>query len=380
MQSIPSSLTSSHASGITIKGASGNTSDILNGNGASGTVLTISSPVPVTIKDLKITGGNTTGNGGGINMMSGSNVTLESGALIGGTSGSTAANVTDNSNKAARGAGIYSAGNLTLKNGSSVTYNYADGLGGGIYCDGGSLSINDCAVISLNGAGTSGGVYTTNDVTISGPVIIAGNVNYTGKPSNLYLTSGKIINVKGSLKDGDKNAQIGISTGGDILNTGAYIVFTSNYGAFNPGVPADTYFTGDMYTVTMIEGEAVLTSSGGGISFAPIYENITIEIDKTEVSAADTLWQFRFTATAEDALGNRVTIDAGNEEDQISYSYIVSYYNEDIPEGTYYTAGIDSVTFSDALPPGQYLITVQAVYNGRNYSAGFDVRILENEI
>lgn len=381
LQSIPSSLTSSHASGITIKGASGNTSDILNGNGATGPVLTISSPVPVTIKDLTIKGANNSGAfGGGINMMSGSNVTLESGALIGGTSGSTAANVTDNSNKAARGAGIYSAGNLTLKNGSSVTYNYASEMGGGIYCDGGSLSINDCAVISLNGAGTSGGVYTTNDVTISGPVIIAGNVNFTGKPSNLYLTSGKIINVKGSLKDGDKNAQIGISTGGVTLNTGAYIVFTSNYGAFNPGVTADTYFTGDMYTVTMIEGEAVLTSSGGGISIAPNYENITIEIDKTEVSAADTLWQFRFTATAEDALGNRVTIDAGNEEDQISYSYIVSYYNEDIPEGTYYTAGIDSVTFSDALPPGQYLITVQAVYNGRNYSAGFDVRILENEI
>ncbi len=380
LQSIPSSLTSSHASGITIKGASGNTSDILNGNGATGPVLTISSPVPVTIKELKITGGNTTGNGGGINMMSGANVTLESGALIGGTNGSTAAGESAYSNRADRGAGIYSEGNLTLKNGSSVTYNYAGAMGGGIYCGGGSLSIYDCAVISLNGAGTSGGVYTTNDVTISGPVIIAGNVNYTGNPSNLYLTSGKIINVAGSLKDGDNNAQIGISTGGDTLNAGDYKVFTSNYGKFNSGVPAGTYFTGDMYTVTMIEGEAVLTSSGGGISFAPIYENITIEIDKTEVSAADTLWQFRFTATAEDALGNRVTIDAGNEEDQISYSYIVSYYNEDIPEGTYYTAGIDSVTFSDALPPGQYLITVQAVYNGRNYSASFDVRILENEI
>ena len=256
LQSIPSSLTSSHASGITIKGASGNTSDILNGNGASGTVLTISSPVPVTIKDLIITGANNSGFGGGINMMSGSNVTLESGALIGGTSVSTAASVTANSNKAAKGGGIYSEGNLTLKNGSSVTYNYAGEMGGGIYCVGGSLSINDCAVISLNGAGTSGGVYTTNDVTISGPVIIAGNVNYSGNPSNLYLTSGKIINVAGSLKDGDKNAQIGISTG-DTLNAGERIAFTSNYGTFNSGVPG-TYFTGDRYNVTMIDGEAAL--------------------------------------------------------------------------------------------------------------------------
>lgn len=261
LQSIPSSLTSSHASGITIQGATGNTSDILNGNGASGTVLTISSPVPVTIKDLKITGANNSGFGGGINMMSGSNVTLESGALIGGTSGSTAASGTDNSNKAARGAGIYSAGNLKLKNGSSVTYNYADGVGGGIYCDGGSLSINDCAVISLNGAGTSGGVYTTNDVTISGPVIIAGNVNYTGNPSNLYLTTRTIrINVAGSLTDGDKNAQIGISNGA-ILNPGDSIVFTSNYGTFNSGTAPGTYFTGDTYNVTLIDGEAALGSN-----------------------------------------------------------------------------------------------------------------------
>ncbi|WP_022930835.1 hypothetical protein [Treponema bryantii] len=259
LQSIPSSLTSSHASGITIKGASGNTSDILNGNGASGTVLTISAPVPVTIKDLKITGANNSGFGGGINMMSGSNVTLESGALIGGTSGSTAADKSAYSNRADRGAGIYSAGNLTLKNGSSVTYNYADGLGGGIYCDGGSLSIKDCAVISLNGAGTSGGVYTTNDVTISGPVIIAGNVNYTGNPSNLYLEGQKKVILMGSLTNGEENAQIGISKSAQ-LNPGDYIVFTSNYGIFNSSDPG-TYFTGDTYNVTMIDGEAALTGN-----------------------------------------------------------------------------------------------------------------------
>ncbi len=215
----------------------------------------------MTIKDLKITGANNSGFGGGINMISGSNVTLESGALIGGTSGSTAAsNAALSANYAVKGGGIYSEGNLTLKNGSSVIYNYAGEMGGGIYCGGGSLSINDCAVISLNGAGTSGGVYTTNDVTISGPVIIAGNVNYTGNPSNLYLTSRLIrIKVAGLLTDEDKNAQIGISTGGT-LNPGEYIVFTSNYGTFNSGAPG-TYFTGDTYTVTMIDGEAALTGT-----------------------------------------------------------------------------------------------------------------------
>ena len=389
LQSIPSSLTSSHASGITIKGASGNTSDILNGNGASGTVLTISSPVPVTIKDLIITGANNSGFGGGINMMSGSNVTLESGALIGGTSGSTAASVTNNSNKAARGAGIYSAGNLTLKNGSSVTYNYAGEMGGGIYCDGGSLSIKDCAVISLNGAGTSGGVYTTNDVTISGPVIITGNVNYTGNPSNLYLTSEKIINVAGLLTDGDKNAQIGISTGGT-LNTGDSIVFTSNYGTFNSGTAPGTYFTGDRWTVAAgsgtSAGEAVLTTNGGGISIAPNYENITIGINQTIASASAATKEFTFTASAEDDDGSTVDVEIGNGEGKVSITDMkVTYHGETVPETVpgsnpvirYYTKGTSSITFYSALPAGHYSITVSAVYNGRNYSAGFEVDILE---
>ena len=129
-------------------------------------------------------------------------------------------------------------------------------MGGGIYCDGGSLSIYDCAVISLNGAGTSGGVYTTNDVTISGPVIIAGNVNYTGNPSNLYLEDQKKVILMGSLTNGEENAQIGISKSAQ-LNPGDYIVFTSNYGIFNSSDPG-TYFTGDRYNVTMIDGEAAL--------------------------------------------------------------------------------------------------------------------------
>ena len=385
LQSIPSSLTSSHASGITIKGVSGNTSDILNGNGDSGTVLTISSPVPVTIKDLKITGGNNSGFGGGINMMSGSNVTLESGALIGGTSGSTAASVTDNSNKAAKGGGIYSEGNLTLKNGSSVTYNYADGVGGGIYCDGGSRSINDCAVISLNGAGTSGGVYTTNDVTINGPVIIAGNVNYTGNPSNLYLTSGKIINVAGLLTDGDKNAQIGISTGGVTLNPGDYIVFTRNYGIFNSVAPG-TYFTGDQWTVAAgSDGEACLAASGGNITIEPVYEDITVNVDKTSVLKSASEKKFTFTATGTDSEGNTNPITIGNGEGQLALTIeSVTYHGEALPS-SYYEVGTDYVIFKDSMPAYNYTINTRAVYQGslseaRTYSASFEVKIKESII
>ena len=382
-QTIPASFTSGKASSLTIQGASGNTNDILDGN-SEGSVLTISSPVPVTIKDLKITGGNTTGNGGGINMMSGSNVTLESGALIGGTSGSTAASVTYNSNKAAKGGGIYSEGNLTLKNGSSVTYNYAVGLGGGIYCDGGSLSIYDCAAISLNGAGTSGGVYTTNDVTISGPVIIAGNVNYTGNPSNLYLEGQKKVILMGSLTNGEENAQIGISKSAQ-LNPGDYIVFTSNYGTFNSVAPG-TYFTGDQWTVAAgSDGEAVLAVSGGNITIEPVYEDITVNVDKTSVLKSATEKKFTFTATGTDSEGNTSPITIGSGEGQLVLTIeSVTYHGETVP-ASYYDTCTDYVTLGNSLPAGNYTINTSAVYQGslseaRTYSASFEVKIKESNI
>lgn len=235
LQSIPSSLTSSHASGITIQGASGNTSDILNRSGlgsGSGSVLTISSPVPVTIKDLTIKGGNTTGNGGGINMISGSTVILESGALIGGTSGSTAASDTEHSaNYADKGGGIYSEGNLTLKNGSAVIYNYAND-GGGICCNGGSLTIEAGAKVNLNGTNTTGGGITTKgtELSMTGGEVY-NNISNRGA-GGLYITKNSsdycpaLITISGA-KISNNSADDG-SSGGIYYSGGQTLAITGN--------------------------------------------------------------------------------------------------------------------------------------------------------
>ena len=146
------------AKSITLCGLNG--TDKLDGN-KSGTVLTIGTTVPVTIKNLTITGGYATEKGGGINMASGTVVTLESGALIGGTTGNTPASDDGAScaNYAQQGGGVYCKGSLTLKNGSSVIYNYSM-VGGGIYCVFGSLTIEAGAKVNLNGClnGDGGGV------------------------------------------------------------------------------------------------------------------------------------------------------------------------------------------------------------------------------
>ena len=64
---------------------------------------------------------------------------------------------------------------------------------------------------------------------------------------------------------------------------------------------------------------------------------------------------------------------------------MVTYHGETVPETVpgsnpvirYYTKGTSSITFNSSLPAGHYTITLSAVYNGRNYSTGFEVDILE---
>ena len=114
--------------------------DSLNGNfgntaHVNGTTLTINSEVPVTIENLSITGGNTTGDGGGIKIESGT-VKLADGTKITGN------------NASENGGGVYVSANARLfmygtaligDSGNSApdskTRNYAN-LGGGIFNEG----------------------------------------------------------------------------------------------------------------------------------------------------------------------------------------------------------------------------------------------------
>ena len=114
LQNIGNALsTTEHTPSLTIIGKTGNTTDILNadiGDTAqeNGSTLTIQTSVPVTIQNLKITGGNTTGKGGGLNIVSGANVTLSYGVEI-------------SSNMAAqKGSAVYVAGSLSIGGNVSI--------------------------------------------------------------------------------------------------------------------------------------------------------------------------------------------------------------------------------------------------------------------
>ncbi|MBQ9280968.1 MAG: hypothetical protein IJ207_02050 [Treponema sp.] len=84
----------------------GEPKDVLDGNGSSDSTLKMYVQVPVTIKNLKITGGSgrpnsTNTRGGGIYIDGGKTLSLGDGALVTG-------------NTAAEGGGIYNAGYLYL--------------------------------------------------------------------------------------------------------------------------------------------------------------------------------------------------------------------------------------------------------------------------
>ena len=211
------------AQSITISGTNGNSTDVLDGNN-EGTTLTVATAVPVTIKNLKITGGSAE-NGGGIN--NSGTLSLSDGCLVAGntasnfgggvystgtmfmygsavigdstkTTAATDTTETGCSNKAEYGAGIYSLGNLYLGYSAwtsesdnkpaaltgGVFYNFSHDTGG-IYQYANKTFLMNSGFVSYN-AGR--GIYVGNcSFTMSGGSV-SGNTTF--EPGNDYQTNG----------------------------------------------------------------------------------------------------------------------------------------------------------------------------------------------
>ena len=128
---------------IVLKGKSGNSTDIINAQ-ENGSALRINSPVPITIKNLTITGGDAdTDDGGGIYIVSGT-VTIADGAIITG-------------NKAKNGGGVYMDTGTTLNmTGGVISNNTATTYGAGIHLFSGTFNMTG-GEIKNNTASSDGG-------------------------------------------------------------------------------------------------------------------------------------------------------------------------------------------------------------------------------
>ncbi len=258
-------LPQDNAKSLTLRGASNNTVDKLNGN-AAGRVLNLSTKVPLIIEDLAITNGK-----GGIFMSSDySSVTLGAGALI-----------TENNASSDNGGAVYlKYGYLYINEGAEISYNTAAYSGGAIYTWGGTsrLYING-GIIKNNKSVNSNkpGIYIegTSGVYINGGTITGHNgiAVYVERGYNVNMNGGTISNNGRAIYFNRYSSTVGKL----IMKGDAYIP----YGGANG--KNDVYFGGDDGAVSVT---GTLT---GGSEDAPVVAvtPYSYAYGKQVVSAAD---------------------------------------------------------------------------------------------
>lgn len=239
------------ASKITLTGLTGNTKDGINRNlagssaVAGGSALIINYQGYVDMTNLKIMGGNTTGNGGGIQINGPSTfssatcprVNLKSGVLI-------------QQNQAVKGGGIYSSKAILCLSGTATVGN-----------DGASdRSASNTAISNnINIATTAGGgIYNYNGYLYLGGAWVADAINTSG----YNLTKGVYANVcsYSGTDDNSKN-----QAAGGIYNFGLFYMMNGNV-SYNYGVN-----TGGVYSSTgtnaefAMQGGKIHKNAGSGV-------------------------------------------------------------------------------------------------------------------
>lgn len=230
---LPDTLTDK-AKSITICGANGLASDgtpqdaLTLASGEAGSVLTVESAVPLTIRSVKITGGNAANGGGIYSTASGASITLSGAAAVsentataygGGIYATNAATILikDNacisSNTAAsRAGGMYLTGAATVEmTGGEISGNKTATWGGGVVLNGGATftmsagSVNGNKVTQVSAASKTcaGGFFVEEDcmLTVSGTATISENESpFDGggvrvqRGAALIMTGGTICN------------------------------------------------------------------------------------------------------------------------------------------------------------------------------------------
>lgn len=252
LQSIPSD-TKVKATSITL---SGSNSATINAN-SKGSALTISKAVPVTIKNITITGGSAT-NGGGIYVSAASaSLTLGQGAKV------SANTVTGN------GGGIYIAGtsgtgntaNLIMNSTATISGNSATGTssyGGGVYLKYANLCMSGSALIgetgsSITSAATSGS--KSNSAASGGGIYLATGGKLRLGYANASATSGTTLSADYGVRHNyASNMGGGIYANGDVD-------FASGAISYNGTAAGSGNHGGGIYTYS-----GTFTMSGGTIA------------------------------------------------------------------------------------------------------------------
>lgn len=343
---ISADITSKHAKSILLIGyheldADGNPQDKINrgiiGNSTStsttGNVLGVATEVPVTIKNILLTGGdNSSSNpntdndpfytsGGGLYVASGATVTLDDGVVI-------------TNNKATKGGGVYNAGTLYIvgsaaigdKTATSVANGYVRNgkcsneysTGGGVYNTGKLYLGTDVRELtggiyySYGLTASGGGIYNTNDGIT---VMSSGNIAYNDGAASgggVYVNSGTFTMTGGTIAHN--------STGG--MAGGVYVNIDATFN-FSGGTISANWATGG-------GGGVFVTSSESKTGIMYMYGTAVVG-DETQTSAPSN----RTGANATDGNGAGICVNGGK-----LYMGYSSYTSESVNVPAELTGGI----------------------------------------
>ncbi len=267
------------ALGITITGlgASGS-SDALQGDGSSRSVVTLATKAPVTIKNLSVTGGRGS-SGAGVNITaSGARLVLASGAKV---VGNTAAS-------SGGGVSVCAGAELEIQNGAEISANVCN-QGGGLYIfasndavsKGGTVVMTGGTIKGNTGGNGAGGVENHGTFKMSGGTIENNKANYVGA---VLVEEGSIFEISGSalIPYGALNSSGNLETG-EGRNDVFLSAITGGGGAVETiTVAGNLYASGAVATIHAKDwprGKQVLAAGG---SVSSLSDDILEKFDFTD--------------------------------------------------------------------------------------------------
>lgn len=231
----------------------------------------------VTINNVTITGcrvNTTDGRGGAIYNGDGAKLTINGGVITGNSAhngggifndetsvGATISNCTISNNTAnGSGGGIFNDNANSDGSGTAATLTMTDCTVTGNSCTGNGGGIRNIGILTIDGATITGntvgedssdgaGIYQRGPkLNMQGAVTIGSNTKNSNLPSNLYLSSGHIITVTGSLAD----SSIGLSMTGNAGTATSGLSGNGDLSCFTNDYP-------DAANLSLVDGEATLT-------------------------------------------------------------------------------------------------------------------------
>ena len=173
------------------------------------------------------------------------------------------------------GGGIFDdGGNISLSH-STITGNAASNNGGGIYASGGTLTLSNSTITNNTGSTLGGGIYIAGgSLTIDSSTIANNNPSYSGTGGGgLYVDGGATVNIARSTLSGNESGGFGgainVASGSVTISNGSTVSGNSTNGGGGGGIASyDTLIVNDSTISANRAGLLGGPGSGGGIDVA----------------------------------------------------------------------------------------------------------------